>query len=481
MAEKIAVVTGGAGFVGSHLCKQLVEEGYRVISLDNYFTGMSENHVEGVEYREGHTKDIDALIPESPDLLYHLGEYSRVEQSVLEAELVYDLNVVGTAGVLEFWQKHRCKLVYAGSSTKFGDGGLARHTSPYASTKAENTERVKQMGQELGLPYAITYFYNVFGPGERSGIYGTVVETFKQTYLSGMPMAVTAPGTQKRNFTHVEDIVRGLILVGEKGEGDEYGLGNDQEFTILELARLFGGDIVMMPERKASRNESSLHTEKTRALGWLPTRTLAAYVEEFKRTHDRGRQKEKRVLVYSTTFFPIAGPAEEALYELMERLPRVHFDVVTSAFAKDLPRVPLKNVTVHRVGRGRPTDKYLLPLLGYRLGRKLHKKHSYLFIWGLMASYGSIAALLLKWRTKVPFLVTLADQDLRQASMFAHAILPLILNGADQVYGIDLAQEKHASWLRNNMPLRRSIGAGDAFANQLRYAYVDILLKKLHI
>ena len=85
--QKQAVVTGGAGFVGSHLCERLVTLGYQVISLDNYFTGSKENHIEGVEYRDGHTKDIAKLIPEHPDLIYHLGEYSRVALHAIAARL----------------------------------------------------------------------------------------------------------------------------------------------------------------------------------------------------------------------------------------------------------------------------------------------------------------------------------------------------------------------------------------------------------
>ena len=95
-SQKMILVTGGAGFVGSNLCERLVAEGYRVISLDNYFTGSTDNHIDGVEYREGHTKDIARLVPETPDLLYHLGEYSRTEQSHFEPEIVFDLNTVGT-------------------------------------------------------------------------------------------------------------------------------------------------------------------------------------------------------------------------------------------------------------------------------------------------------------------------------------------------------------------------------------------------
>ena len=86
----------------------------------------------------GFNKDIEKFIPETVDLIYHLGEYSRVEKSFEEPALVWDLNKDGTFGVVEFWRKRGCKLMYAGSSTKFGDGGLGRDQSPYAWTKAAN-------------------------------------------------------------------------------------------------------------------------------------------------------------------------------------------------------------------------------------------------------------------------------------------------------------------------------------------------------
>lgn len=116
--SKTIIVTGGAGFIGRHLCTRLVELGHKVISLDNYFTGSRDANVPGVDYREGHTKDIERHITESPDGIYHLGEYSRVEISLREPDLVRDSNVAGTFGVVEFWRKHKAKLIYAGSSTK---------------------------------------------------------------------------------------------------------------------------------------------------------------------------------------------------------------------------------------------------------------------------------------------------------------------------------------------------------------------------
>lgn len=273
------LVTGGAGFIGTALCRRLVGMGHRVISLDNYFTGIKENHVEGVEYREGHTKDIAVLVPETPDVVFHLGEYSRVEQSLREPALVWDLNKVGTFAVLEYVRANGAKLVYAGSSTKFGDGGLGRDQSPYAWTKATNTELVQNYGGWYGIRYAITYFYNVYGPGERAGTYGTVIEIFRQKRVSGEPIQVTAPGTQRRNFTHIEDIVDGLVLVGEKGEGDSFGIGNEESYSILEVAQMFGGTIEMLPEALGNRMGSDIDTSKTRLLGWSCTRALPDYIK----------------------------------------------------------------------------------------------------------------------------------------------------------------------------------------------------------
>lgn len=278
------LVTGGAGFIGSHLCERLAKDGHRVISLDNYFTGSKKNHVDGVEYREGHTKDVAAHIPETPDAIFHLGEYSRVEKSLEEPERVWDLNSAGTFGVLDFWRaknsERPVKLVYAGSSTKFADGGLGRDQSPYAWTKASNTELVRNYGAWYGLPYAITYFYNVYGPGERAGAYGTVVEIFRQKRMAGEPLTVVAPGTQRRNFTHVDDIIDGLLLVGQRGSGDDFGLGADESYTILEVAELFGSPIEMAPERAGNRMGSDVDTSKARLLGWEPKRKLADYIRE---------------------------------------------------------------------------------------------------------------------------------------------------------------------------------------------------------
>lgn len=282
MKKNKILVTGGAGFVGSHLCERLAKRTTNdVYSLDNYFTGSELNHVPNVNYIKGQTTEIEKLIKFQPDIVYHLGEYSRVEQSFEDIEKVWSFNKDGTFAVLEFARKNGCKIVYASSSTKFGDGGLGKSASPYAWTKASNTELVKNYGNWFNVPYAITYFYNVYGPREiKTGKYATLIALFKEKMKSNEALTVVSPGKQERNFTHVDDIIDGLILVGENGYGDEFGIGNEESFSILDVAKLFKGTIQMLPERRGNRMNAEVISDKTKSLGWSPKKKLSDYINE---------------------------------------------------------------------------------------------------------------------------------------------------------------------------------------------------------
>lgn len=288
--QQTVLVTGGAGFVGSHLCERLQQNGYTVISLDNYFTGSKDNHVAGVDYREGHTKDVATLVPEPVDLIFHLGEYSRVHASMEEPGMVWDMNVLGTLAILEFWREQKCKLVYAASSTKSAatetaNGTAGRDLTPYTWAKAANSDLVKNYGNWYELPYAITYFYNVYGPRERAwGDYGTVIETFRQNWLAGKPHQVNAPGTQTRAFTHVLDTVAALCMVGEQGEGDGFCISAQEKHSIKEAAEMWGGAIEMREQTKMSRSSDCEDISRLQDLGWEQKYTLEAYIESCKTT-----------------------------------------------------------------------------------------------------------------------------------------------------------------------------------------------------
>lgn len=284
MAKKIILVTGGAGHIGSHIIENLIKDPQnQVISLDNYFTGKTENHIPGAEYRVGHTKDINKLISETPDIVYHLGEYARVTPSFDDVTKVYDLNILGTFAVVEFCrQKKVGKLVYAASSTKFAIEGDGRHQNPYSFSKATNVDLINDYGRWYNLPYAICYFYNAFGPRENGlGKYATLIAIYEQAYLRGDSLKVVKPGTQKRNFTYVGDLARGIILVGQKGLGDGYALANSKKYSVAEIAEAFGAPIEYI-DGYPGRNESDQASTKARKeLGWNTTVDILDYIKDF--------------------------------------------------------------------------------------------------------------------------------------------------------------------------------------------------------
>lgn len=275
---KTAVVIGGAGFIGSHLCRALCEE-WSVICLDNYFTGSRKNRLDNVEYIEGEAAEIGRLITGPVDLVVHLGEYSRVEQSLEDIDIVWRLNNSAMMPIMRFATERAAKLVYSGSSTRFGDGGDTVTQTPYAWLKAKNVELLKQYAEWYPLDYAIVYFYNVYGPGEiASGRYATVVAKFLAMVERGEALTVTLPGTQQRTFTHVDDVISALLLVIASGHGDGHGIASDESFSILELANMLTENVVMTPAKPGNRHSTEIVTVKTRALGWQPLKSLRDYL-----------------------------------------------------------------------------------------------------------------------------------------------------------------------------------------------------------
>jgi len=283
MTKKI-LITGGAGFIGSHLCESYSKDpNLKIYSLDNYSTGDINNHVSNVTYIAGDTKNIFSLCDFAPDIVIHLGEYSRVEQSFEDVRNVWQSNKIGTFEVIEFCRKHNSKLVYAGSSTKFGDLGKGKDQSPYGWTKSSNTELVVRYGDWFNLSYAIVYFYNAYGPREISeGKYATLIAIFSEKMRKKQPLTVVAPGNQIRNFTHVYDIVSGIKLVAENGQGDGFGIGSDKSYSVKEIAKIFGGNIEMLPSRRGNRFSAELVTEKTISLGWSPKHDIEDYIHSLK-------------------------------------------------------------------------------------------------------------------------------------------------------------------------------------------------------
>lgn len=280
------LVIGGAGFIGSNLIKTLVSHNNNgiIISLDNYSSGYKTNHIidKNVKYIEGNTWDIlniEEIINFNPVIIYHFGEYSRISQSFDEPSKVFKSNTYGTQQVLEYAVMKKSKLIYSGSSAIFGNCNL----SPYAFTKAKNIELIKNYKEWYGLEYSIVYFYNVYGPGQiTKGNYATVIGIFEEQYKNKQPLTVVKPGTQTRYFTHIDDIISGILLVSEKGDGDGYMLGTRKDVSIFDLVKMFNSEYVMIESKKGERYTSIMESDRMyKELGWEPKISIEDYIKNY--------------------------------------------------------------------------------------------------------------------------------------------------------------------------------------------------------
>lgn len=277
------LVTGGAGFVGSNLIKELKRTNLdlTIVSLDNYTTGTPKNHVSGVEYYRGHTWEADTIFEDREfDVVYHFGEYSRIVQSFKDIDYVHRSILSGTPVILELCRKWGAKLIYSASSSKFGNEGKDENLSPYSWMKAKMVELIKNYGEWYGLQYEICYFFNVYGPGQiTEGDYATVVGIFERQYREGQKCTVVSPGTQTRDFTHIYDIVDGLIKVKDIYEREEWHFRSGKSHNIIEVAELFGNGWELIPERKGERMHSAdIKTDTQKKLNWNPKYKLHDWI-----------------------------------------------------------------------------------------------------------------------------------------------------------------------------------------------------------
>lgn len=268
---KSILVTGGAGFIGTYLIRSLLDRypDHRVVSLDNYSTGRTRNHDSRAFYIASHTGVMDSHTQEDITHIFHFGEYSRIATSFDDSEILAQSNLSGTASVLELWKKTRATLVYSGSSSIFADP----NANPYTYSKFHNVQLIKNYAKWFDLPYVITYFYNVYGPGQiDEGRMSTVIGIFLKQYREGKPLTIVGDGTQRRDFTHVEDIVSGIMAAVEHpNKNQEYHLCTGFPFSINDIAAAFPDDakIEHISERRGERFDSTgMPTKANEELGW---------------------------------------------------------------------------------------------------------------------------------------------------------------------------------------------------------------------
>ena len=287
MDNKKILVTGGAGFIGSNLIEKLkgIYPNIKITSLDNYFTGKKENEIEGVEYLKGSTIDArEILVNRDFDIVFHFGEYSRIIKSFDDIKIVHESIMVGTPIIIDLCKEWRAKLIYSASSSKFGNNGKDENLSPYAWMKAKMVELIKNYNTWFELDYEICYFFNVYGPRQiYEGDYATVVAIFEKQFLNNEPLTVVSPGTQSRDFTHVDDIISGILCVVSQNKKMEWHLRSGISVSIIDLAEMFDKNWKLIPERKGERFTSEdFYSDTNQILNWYPKWTVKLWIDKIK-------------------------------------------------------------------------------------------------------------------------------------------------------------------------------------------------------
>jgi UDP-glucose 4-epimerase len=263
--KNILVITGGAGFIGSNLISQLLKfKKFKIISVDNYSSGLSKNHIKSkrVEYLKGSTKNIEILLKSyvgKIHSIFHFGEFARIYQSFKKINDCFSSNIEGSSNVFNFALKNKIRLIYSATSASLGNKGLDMNLSPYAFSKAKNLELLENLKRWFNFRYEIIYFYNVYGERQIcKGHMATVVGIFEDHFNRGKKLPVVKPGTQARRFTHVLDTVKACIFAWRQNKCKHYSIASNQSYNIVELAKLFKSKIRYLPMRKGERFASAL-------------------------------------------------------------------------------------------------------------------------------------------------------------------------------------------------------------------------------
>ena len=287
------LITGGAGFIGSHLAELLVSEGHDVLVIDNFRSGNLNNlrtiaDKPGFRHEAMDIRDIENLetVFEGIDWVFHLAGLADIVPSIEMPSQYYSTNVTGTFNVLECARAAGVKrFVYAASSSSYGIPDIyptpesypLNPEYPYALTKGMGEALVLHWSQLYKLPAISLRLYNVYGTRSRTtGAYGAVFGVFLAQKLNGRPFTVVGDGTQTRDFTYVTDVARAFLCAAESDiTGEAMNVGSGNHYSVNRLVELLGGEVEYIPKRPGEPDCTFGDTSKIRKLlGWRPTLSL---------------------------------------------------------------------------------------------------------------------------------------------------------------------------------------------------------------
>mgnify|MGYP000452854843 CR=1 FL=1 len=293
-----ALVTGGAGFVGSNLADRLIELGHEVVIIDNLSTGKLENINIKAEFIGKCLTSLeeDFLIGKGIDVVFHLAALARVQPSIEDPINFNEHNVTATVKLL--YACHRAKIkrvVYSASSSAYGDATEfptpethpINPLSPYGLQKLIGEQYCKMFSEVYGLDTCSLRYFNVYGERMNlTGAYCLVMGIFAKQMLDGKPLTITNNGEQRRDFTYVQDVVDANILAAnhkEKLQGESFNIGNNNNYSVNEVADMLGGTKSYGEQRLEPFETLADNTKAKKILGWDPKGDLPRWIKKYKK------------------------------------------------------------------------------------------------------------------------------------------------------------------------------------------------------
>jgi len=277
---KKVLVTGGCGFIGKALTQELIKRGYEVDVIDNLFIGREAKIPEGCNFLGGDIRGMDNIDDKAYDYIFHLAALSRIQPSFKNPTQTFSANVDGTKKVVEYAFQNKSKLIYAGSSSRHHNPTL----SPYGMSKHMGEEWIKMYKKVYNLDAEIVRFYNVYGPGELVDSHmAAVIGIWRAAIKKSETIKIHGDGEQRRDFTHIDDIVDGLIKIAESNEKheDAWELGTGKNYSLNEVARMFNVFYEYVDEVKGNYRETiRINDDALNRLGWKPQDRLNEYINK---------------------------------------------------------------------------------------------------------------------------------------------------------------------------------------------------------
>ncbi len=297
------IVTGGAGFIGSHIVDMLVEGGDEVHVVDNFLTGKRERLNPEAVLHEVDIRDADKLpyIFNGARGVFHTAAQARMQYSIREPKLTNDINITGTLNVLLAARDAGVKrVIYSASSSAYGHKNILPLTEdmhsdpiiPYAIQKRVGEQYCGMAARFYGLETVALRYFNVYGPRQTmasDGPYATVIGIFLEQRQKGEPLSIVPDGTQKRDFTHVKDVARANLLAMESdrvGKGEIINIGTGKNHSILEVAEMIGGPWKFIDSRQGEVQATLADNIRARdLLGWEPEVSFDAGIADLKKLY----------------------------------------------------------------------------------------------------------------------------------------------------------------------------------------------------